>query len=371
MSLKDETQPLLQKDGEEEADRRFKLAHPERLSYLERKRRIKGLKAFYERQDRLNQLFKEDVENLRPDNAERRCEEAHAEYSRNLVWDRRFASVIFVMNLLILGGNLTAAFLSGSYSVISAFVDSSMDIVSSVIVFITVYLITHTNSFNYPRGRQRLELLAVISCSIFMGVANIMMIIQSVEAIVMGSVSPDANLPTLAIMGSAILIKSIVMVVCYSHDTTNSKVLALDQRNDIITSVVAVSGAVVGDFYWPYADPIGAILVCTFIAISWFSNAFEQIPMVVGKRAEQEHISRILQISISHDPRIKCLDHIMCYHIGEKALVELHVVLDENLPLKETHDICEGLQDKLNGLEFVERTFIHVDYFCDGCHDGI
>uniref|UniRef100_A0A1I7SB84 ZT_dimer domain-containing protein n=1 Tax=Bursaphelenchus xylophilus TaxID=6326 RepID=A0A1I7SB84_BURXY len=325
---------------------------------------------FYERQDRLSQLVEEDIKNLHPDNAERRCEEAHEEYSNNLVWDRRFASAIFVMNLLILGGNLAAAFLSGSYSVISAFVDSSMDIVSSVIVYITVYLITHTNKFNYPRGRQRLELMAVISCSIFMGVANIMMIIQSVEAIVMGSVDPDANLPTLAIMGSAILIKSIVMVLCYSHGTTNSKILALDQRNDIITSIVAVCGAVLGDYYWPYADPIGAILVCTFIAISWFSNAFEQIPMVVGKRAEQEHVSRILAISISHDPRIKCLDHIMCYHVGEKALVELHVVLDEDLPLKETHDICESLQDKLNGLDFVERTFIHVDYFCDGCHDG-
>lgn len=35
----------------------------------------------------------------------------------------------------------------------------------------------------------------------------------------------------------------------------------MDQRNDIITSVVALTSAFIGDKYWIYADPIGAICV--------------------------------------------------------------------------------------------------------------
>jgi divalent metal cation (Fe/Co/Zn/Cd) transporter len=69
-----------------------------------------------------------------------------------------------------------------------------------------------------------------------------------------------------------------------------------------------------------------------------------------------------LAISLDHDSRILCFDHIMVYHVGERALVELHVVLDEHLPLKITHDICEKLQDKINSLNFVERCFIHVSF---------
>lgn len=45
------------------------------------------------------------------------------------------------------------------------------------------------------------------------------------------------------------------------HGTPGSKTLALDQRNDIITGIVALLGATIGDYYWKYADPIGAILV--------------------------------------------------------------------------------------------------------------
>lgn len=28
------------------------------------------------------------------------------------------------------------------------------------------------------------------------------------------------------------------------------------------------------------------------------------------------------------------IDHIMIYHIGAKAIVEMHIVMSENLPLK-------------------------------------
>lgn len=64
-----------------------------------------------------------------------------------------------------------------------------MDTTSSIIVYTAAWAIKNTNMFAYPRGRQRLELVAVIICSVIMGVANIMMIIQSIEAIVTNSVS--------------------------------------------------------------------------------------------------------------------------------------------------------------------------------------
>lgn len=58
-----------------------------------------------------------------------------------------------------------------------------------------------------------------------------------------------------------ILVKTIFMILSYRQGTSNSLVLALDQRNDIITSVVAATGAIIGDYFYKLADPIGAILV--------------------------------------------------------------------------------------------------------------
>jgi Co/Zn/Cd efflux system component len=62
-------------------------------------------------------------------------------------------------------------------------------------------------------------------------------------------------------MFSSIAIKLVVMVICYRHGTKNSRMLALDQRNDALTSVVGLAAAFIGTRYWVYADPVGAILV--------------------------------------------------------------------------------------------------------------
>jgi hypothetical protein len=47
--------------------------------------------------------------------------------------------------------------------------------------------------------------------------------------------------------------------------------------------------------------------------------------------------------------------------------VEVDIIMDEDAPLKVTHDVSQTLQRKIEGLEDVERAFVHVDY--DQEHD--
>jgi divalent metal cation (Fe/Co/Zn/Cd) transporter len=98
----------------------------------------------------------------------------------------------------------------------------------------------------------------------------------------------------------------------------------------------------------------------SFVAISWFTNAGEQIPLIVGRRVEQREMSRILSVALVHDSRIKSINYITVYHVGEQAQVELHIVLDADMPLHTSHVIGETLRDKLNALNFIECAFVHV-----------
>jgi divalent metal cation (Fe/Co/Zn/Cd) transporter len=49
-------------------------------------------------------------------------------------------------------------------------------------------------------------------------------------------------------------------------------------------------------------------------------------------------------VCIDYDARIQFIDTVLVYHFGSQFLVEVHIVLDENMRLKETHDISEALQ---------------------------
>ena len=50
------------------------------------------------------------------------------------------------------------------------------------------------------------------------------------------------------------------------------------------------------------------------------------------------------------------------YHAGQHYYVEVDIVMDEEAPLKVTHDVSQTLQRKLEGLADVERAYVHVDY---------
>ncbi|PIC35195.1 hypothetical protein B9Z55_014625 [Caenorhabditis nigoni] len=273
-----------------------KYYHNENVSRFERRRREKSKKEYYSRLDHLNELYEKDEKLMegvtQPEENEKRT-------------DRILANLSIALNLTLLFTNLLASILSGSLSIVSTFVDSLMDVTSGLIIGICLKLIKNTNMFNYPRGRARLELVGVIICSILMGIANTLLVVESIRSILSGNINPEMDIPTLSIMLGAAAVKIILCLVCYRRGSSSSIVLAMDMRNDIATTIVAIVCATIGDRYWPYADPLGAILVCGVIATSWYGHALEHVPHLVGKRAEGENLSRILKIVIEHDPRIK------------------------------------------------------------------
>lgn len=71
------------------------------------------------------------------------------------------------------------------------------------------------------------------------------------------------------------------------------------------------------------------------------------------------------QICLDHDERINYIDTVFVYHFGTRFLVEVHVVMDPNMILRETHDIAEALQNNIESLPNIERAFVHIDYDFD------
>ncbi|EYB95834.1 hypothetical protein Y032_0155g3044 [Ancylostoma ceylanicum] len=186
-----------------------------RIGCWERRRRARAKAKYYRELEELQEVFEEDRRLIDG-------EEEILEMERGP--DRILARVLLILNICLLFANLFASIVSGSLSIISTFVDSFMDITTSLILGICLWLIKNTNYFKYPRGRSRLELLGVILCSIIMGIANMFLIMQSVTAILTGKMAPEVNILVLAIMLSGSSIKIILMVICYKRGTASSKV---------------------------------------------------------------------------------------------------------------------------------------------------
>lgn len=68
--------------------------------------------------------------------------------------------------------------------------------------------------------------------------------------------------------------------------------------------------AVVGSKYVWWLDPVGAICIALLILFSWVTNAFEQVWLLVGKGAPPDYISKLIYMTITHDPLILRVDTV-------------------------------------------------------------
>lgn len=66
--------------------------------------------------------------------------------------------------------------------------------------------------------------------------------------------------------------KWILWVLCRGSDSPSIQALSLDHRNDILANMVASVCGYVGQKYWAYLDPIGAILIGVYIMYNWWGT---------------------------------------------------------------------------------------------------
>ncbi len=314
-------------------------------------RLCKSIQRYYKRQEELQHMLANDA-----DDSVELNEGAVSSFAA------RAAKVSLACNVLLLIAKIIACVLSGSLSIISSLVDSAIDLLSGVVIWLTNRSIRMTNFYEYPVGKARLEPLAITILSVIMAIGSLQIIIESAQSLVNNSADPDISLPTIIIICSTIVIKVLLFIYCRRHKSPSTDVLTQDHRNDVISNAVAIVFGYIGDKLWKPGDAVGAILISIFIAYGWFGVGWQQVRSLTGLTATPELLTKLLQVCCNFDSRIQYIDTLRAYHFGNNLIVEAHIVLPSDITLREAHDIGEPLQKKLETFSYVERAFVHIDY---------
>ncbi|CAG7935543.1 unnamed protein product [Penicillium nalgiovense] len=275
----------------------------------------------------------------------------------------------FTVNFCLFVIQLYAAITTGSLALFATAADAFMDLVSSLVMLITSRMSSRPKPYKYPVGRRRIETMGVIMFCALMTVVAIMLIIESAKALAAGKTeSEQLHIVPLICVGIAIFSKLCMCIYCYGlRRYPAAHVFYIDHRNDLVVNGFGLIMSVVGDRFVWYLDPVGACCIALLILFSWASTAFENMWLIVGKCAPREFVNKCIYVTLTHDQRIQKVDTCRAYHSGQQLYVEVDIVMDPETKLRESHDVSQTLQRKLEGLADVERAFVHVDY--DYMHD--
>nr|GMD47861.1 metal tolerance protein 4-like isoform X2 [Ipomoea batatas] len=89
------------------------------------------------------------------------------------------------------------------------------------------------------------------------------------------------------------------------------------------TNVVGLVAAVLGDrFYW-WLDPAGAIALAFYTTINWSGTVLENAVSLVGQSAPPEVLQKLTYMVLRRSLRIKRVDTVRAYTFGVLYFVEV------------------------------------------------
>lgn len=277
----------------------------------------------------------------------------------------RVAALSIMSNSFIVILKVVAGLLTGSVAIISEAIHSGLDLVASVIAFISVRTSNQPPDRTHPYGHGKIENLSGTIETVLLFVASIWIIIESADKLL----HPEPiRLPLLGIsvMLFGALINWIVGIkIKRVGEETHSVAMksnALHLLTDVYTSLgIAASLALVSLTGFYILDPLIAIGIALFIMKEAFhlgKESFLPLVDVSLSREEREQIENILrdyegQYVEYHDLRTR--------RSGAEAHIDLHLVVSSNKSVGEAHDLCDRIEADIQKQFYQAQVLIHIE----------
>ncbi|MDP4282128.1 MAG: cation diffusion facilitator family transporter [Bacteroidota bacterium] len=274
-------------------------------------------------------------------------------------------SVISNASLTIL--KIIAGILSGSISILSEAIHSFMDLLAAIIAFFAVRISDTPADERHPYGHGKFENVSGVIEASLIFVAAFWIIFEAIKKIISPRPVESAGIGFIVMVISAVVNVFVSRKLYHVAKQTDSIALeadALHLKTDVFTSLgVAVGLLLIWITGYHLLDPIIAIMVALLIlkeSYSLFNRAYAPL---LDVSLPKEEVELIMSIIDKH-----CNDRISYHHLrtrkaGNYKYVDFHLNLDENLTVKEAHEICDQIEgDIKSSIPFMEVT-IHVENF--------
>jgi cation diffusion facilitator family transporter len=265
-------------------------------------------------------------------------------------------------NLLLAVTKGTAAAISGSIALYADAANSASDVLYSLLMVLGLWMALRPPDLSHPQGHSRFEPLVGLLVALSMGYAGFEAGRASIERFLSGGLAVEPGLPSLILIGSAVVKAVMYMVINRISRTVDSPALAATAR-DNLTDVLSSAAAFIGVFssqIHPLADPVAGLLVSAWIFRSAFRAGKENLDFLTGAGASADLREEIQQIA-ADVPGVTMVHHIMTEYVGPKLVVDMHLNVDGEITLNEAHAISDRVISRLEALPQVDRAYVHIE----------
>jgi cation diffusion facilitator family transporter len=273
-----------------------------------------------------------------------------------------------VVNVVLLLFKFVAGIVGHSAAMVADAVHSLSDFVTDVIVLVFVHISGKPKDKSHDYGHGKYETLAMTLIGVALLIVAIGIIYHGAMKIVAWLNGEQLEAPgTLALWAallSVLLKEGVYQYSMVKARQLNSQVVeanAWHHRSDALSSVgtaIGIGGAIFLGQRWTVLDPIASLVVGAFIvkvAVDLLHRGIDDLMEHSLPEDVEEEILRIVGelkgVVDPHDLRTR--------KIGNHYAIELHILMDGDITLREAHNKASEVEDLLRA-RYGEHTHVAV-----------
>ncbi|HST70249.1 MAG TPA: cation diffusion facilitator family transporter [Solirubrobacterales bacterium] len=276
------------------------------------------------------------------------------------------AALSIVSNSVLIALKLAAGAITGSIAILTEAIHSLVDLVASVVAFVSVRKADEPADADHPYGHEKVENLAANIEGILILVGAAVIVYEATHRLTAGSEVESLGVG-IAVMGFSVIANLVVSGVLYrrarEHDSAALEGDAAHLRADALTSAGVLVGLGLVEVTGAAAfDSITALIVAAAIVWSGIRIIRRSSGVLVDEVLPEEEMDRIeAAIAAARTPEVAGYHKLRARRAGRRRHIDFHVQYRSGTTLERAHELAHAMRDRIESEIPQAEVLIHAE----------
>jgi cation diffusion facilitator family transporter len=276
------------------------------------------------------------------------------------------AGLSIASNSLLIAIKLAAGAITGSIAIVTEAVHSLIDLVASVVAFVSVRKADEPADAGHPYGHEKVESLAATIEGMLILVGAGIIVYEATHRLVVGSRVETLGVG-IAVMGFSVLanlaVSSVLSSQARQHESVALAGDAAHLRTDALTSAGVLVGLAIVQITGIAAfDSITALVVAVAIVTAGLRIIRRSSGVLVDEALPDAEMDRIeAAIAAARTPEVAGYHKLRARRAGSRRYIDLHVQYRSGTSLERAHELAHRMRDEIEADISRAEVLIHVE----------
>lgn len=251
--------------------------------------------------------------------------------------------------LSLFGLKVYAWWYTGSVSLLASLVDSLVDIAASLVNLLVVRYSLQPADSEHSFGHGKAESLAALAQSMFISGSALFLLLTGAQHLMNPQPlqGPELGMwiTLVALVATGLLVSFQRWVIRKTHSQA-VRADMLHYQSDVLMNGAILLSLLLSWKGIGWADAVFALAIGIYILYSALHMAYDAIQMLLDRALPDEERQEIVNL-IASWPGVSGAHQLRTRRAGPTRFIQLHLEMDDNLPLVASHQIADELEQAL------------------------